>query len=184
MNLIATLVIVCWLAQQIAAHTVGLTVCQDATDSSRYLLLMHSYHGGCPNAPQQTITFEETINGVPQGDRQEELTREVCYTSLAQFETEGVCAPGTTTSLDPPCDTVTCTVGNCNPATWVKTGIMAFTPTALCGQSYGIELKVIVGSQDYSSCVPRTAIPLNPCLGFAFVVDVVRTRAPLTPKLS
>jgi hypothetical protein len=167
MNLITTILILCWLTQQVIAHTTALSVCQDATNPAQYLLLMHTYHSSCGTPPEQTVTFEETINGVAQGDRNEPLTGEACTADLAELEATGVCEPGTATPLNAPCDPSRDS-GFCEDYcldTSVKTGIMAFTPTALCGQSYGIELKSITGSVDYESCVPETAVPISACIG-------------------
>jgi hypothetical protein len=168
MNFNIAILLLCCLAQQVVAHTTALSVCQDATNLAQYLLLMHTYnHGsGCGSPPAQTVTFEETINGVAQGNRQAPLSAEACTADLAQLEATGVCEPGTAIALNAPCDTGgSCGSNGYCDLTLVKTGILAFKPTALCGQSYGIELKTITGSLDYESCVPETAIPISPCLG-------------------
>jgi hypothetical protein len=168
MNLIITILILCWLTQQVFAHTTALSICQDATNPAQYLLLMHTYShsSGCSGTPSQMITFEETINGVKQGDRSSPLTAQACTANLGQLESTGICESGTAISLNAPCTSSgDCgSLGYCGRAL-VKTGIMAFVPKALCGQSYGIELKTISDAVDYESCIPPTIVPISPCIG-------------------
>ena len=135
-------ILLCTSVTLVAAHTVELGVCQDASDPTQYLLLLFTYHS-CNENPGEIITFEETINGVPQGDRTSTVREDACTTNLATLDAT-VCESGTAQLVAGSSCNYTGSVG--------VTGILPFKPTSTCGDSYAIQLKATNGAVYAPNC--------------------------------